>query len=309
MKWLEIAIHTHEEATEGLTERLQLMGAGGVAIEEAATIEQTVPGEYGEIVELDPMDYPAEGVIVKAYFAEVAQTAMLVTSITSCLKELHAYGLEVGEAKVETSWVDEEDWANAWKEYYKPTKVSKRIVVVPTWEEYTVPYGDLPIYLDPGMAFGTGTHPTTQLALQLVEEYLQPGQEVIDVGCGSGILSIAAEKLGAGEVLALDLDPVAVQKTKENCGQNHTGRITVQEGNLLQGVTRTADIVVANILAEILQQMMYDLPRVLKPGGVFIGSGIIANKQADIIEDLQRVGFMDIRLIRQDDWVAVACRR
>jgi ribosomal protein L11 methyltransferase len=309
LKWLELAIYTHEEATEAITERLQLMGAGGVAIEDAMTIEETVPGEYGEIIELNPMDYPTEGVVVKAYFAEVAQTSILVMSIVSCLKELRAYGLEVGEAKVKTNWVDEEDWANAWKEYYKPTKVSKRLVVVPTWEDYTVAYGDLPIYLDPGMAFGTGTHPTTQLALQLMEDYLRPGQEVIDVGCGSGILSIAAEKLGAGDVLALDLDPVAVQKTKENCGQNHTGRVTVREGNLLQGVTKKVDMIVANILAEILQQMMYDLPRVLKPDGVFIGSGIIVNKQAELIEDLQRAGYNDIRLIRQEDWVAVACKR
>ncbi|MCH5583849.1 50S ribosomal protein L11 methyltransferase [Shimazuella sp. AN120528] len=309
MKWLELAIYTEEESVEALTERLQDMGAGGVSIEESSTIAQTQPGEYGEIIALNPADYPDSGVIVKSYFAEVRNTDQLVSQMKECLCELKEYGLRVGESKIETKWVDDEDWANAWKAYYKPTRVSDRLVIVPVWEEYKIHSDELPIYLDPGMAFGTGTHPTTRLTLQLMEKYLHLGQKVIDVGCGSGILSIAAEKLGASEVLALDLDPVAVKNAQENCEQNDTKRIVVKAGNLLQGVGTTAQVIVANILAEILQQMMYDLPRVLEPGGIFIGSGIIESKQEDIVKGLQSVGLSVLEIITEEDWVAVAAKK
>lgn len=309
MKWLEVAIHTDEESVEALTERLQSIGAGGVSIEESAMLHQTQPGKYGEIIALNPEDYPDSGVIVKAYFAEVQDTEQLTSQLEECLHELKGYGLRVGKSKIETKWVDDEDWANAWKAYYKPTRVSERLMIVPVWEEYTPLRDELPIYLDPGMAFGTGTHPTTRLTLQLIEKYLQAGDKVIDVGCGSGILSIAAEKLGAAEILALDLDPVAVKSAQQNARQNHAKRIVVKEGNLLQGVGTTTQVIVANILAEILLQMMYDLPRVLVPSGVFIGSGIIATKQEDIVKGLQTVGLSVLEVITEGDWVAVAAKK
>ncbi|WP_028775322.1 50S ribosomal protein L11 methyltransferase [Shimazuella kribbensis] len=309
MKWLEISIHTHEEAVEALTERLQTMGAGGVSIEDSVTVDQTIPGNYGEIIALNPADYPEDGVVLKSYFSEVGHTDQLVQEVEKCLLELKGYGLNIGINNIQTSWVDDEDWANAWKTYYKPTRVSDRLVIVPVWEEYVLQAGELPIYLDPGMAFGTGTHPTTRLTLQLMEKYLNENQKVIDVGCGSGILSIAAEKLGASEVLALDLDPVAVKNAQENCEQNDTKRVMVKEGNLLQGIGTTSQVIVANILAEILQQMMYDLPRVLVPGGIFIGSGIIASKQEDVVKGLQEVGLSVIEIITEEDWVAVAAKK
>lgn len=309
MQWLEVAIHTHEEAVEALTERLHVTGAGGVSIEESAAIHQTMPGEYGEIIALNPTDYPDSGVIVKSYFSEVSDTGQLVLQMEKCLLELKGYGLQVGKGLIETKWVDDEDWANAWKTYYKPTRVSDRLVIVPVWEECILQPEELPIYLDPGMAFGTGTHPTTRLTLQLMEKYLRAGQKVIDVGCGSGILSIAAEKLGAGSVLALDLDPVAVKNAQENCEQNDTSVITVKKGNLLQGVGTTTHVIVANILAEILQQMMHDLPRILVPGGIFIGSGIIASKQEDVVKGLRSVGLSVTEIITEEDWVAVAAKK
>jgi ribosomal protein L11 methyltransferase len=309
MKWLELAIHTHQESVEAITERLQSIGAKGVSIEDSATVDETTPGEFGEIIALNQSDDPDDGVIVKAYFSEETKEQPLVLSIHKLLDELQGYGLQVGHSRVETSWVDDEDWANAWKTYYKPTRVSDRLVIVPLWEEYAIGEKDLPIYLDPGMAFGTGTHATTRLTLQLMEKYVKQDQKVIDVGCGSGILSIAAEKLGASEVLALDLDPVAVKNAQENCEQNHTEKVTVQKGNLLQGIGTTSQVVVANILAEILEQMMYDLPRVLEPGGIFIGSGIISKKQADIVSSLRLVGLSVIEIISEEDWIAVVAQK
>jgi ribosomal protein L11 methyltransferase len=309
MKWLEISIHTHEESIEALTERLHILGAGGVSIEDSVTPEQTIPGAYGEIIALNPDDYPEDGVVLKSYFSEVSHTDQLVKEVEKCLLELKGYGLDIGVSDIQTSWVDDEDWANAWKTYYKPTRVSNHLIVVPVWEEYVPRDGELPIYLDPGMAFGTGTHPTTRLTLQLMEKYLTENQKVIDVGCGSGILSIAAEKLGASEVLALDLDPVAVKNAQENCQQNDTKCVRVKEGNLLQGVGTSSEVIIANILAEILQQMMYDLPRVLVPGGIFIGSGIIASKKNDVVKNLQLVGLSVIEIITEGDWVAIVAKK
>jgi ribosomal protein L11 methyltransferase len=309
MKWLEIKVHTDIEAVEAISERLQTLGSGGVSVEDSTTPDKTIPGDFGEIVALNREDYPATGVIIKAYFSQIGKVDDLTESVTCCLLKLKEYGLEIEPATVSSKWIDEEDWENEWKSYYKPIRISTRLAIVPVWEEYTPVGEEQLIYLDPGMAFGTGTHPTTRLTLQLMEKYLQVTERVIDVGCGSGILSIAAEKLGAGDVLALDLDPVAVKNTKENCQQNQVTNVTVREGNLLMGVGTTAQMVVANILAEILLQMTHDLPRVLLPGGIFIGSGIIASKQDDVISSLQTAGLSIQEILFEEDWVAIAAKK
>jgi ribosomal protein L11 methyltransferase len=307
--WLEISVHTHAEAVEALNERFQTLGAGGVSMEDSATYGETTPGDFGELIALNRADYPASGVIIKAYFSQIDDMDKLVATTKSFLQELVGYGLTIEPATIQTKMVDEEDWANEWKSYYKPIRLSERLAIVPVWEQYVAHGEEQIIYLDPGMAFGTGTHPTTRLTLQLLEKYLKTGDQVIDVGCGSGILSIAAAKLGANDVLALDLDPVAVKNATENCEQNHTTNVTVQEGNLLVGVGTTAQIVVANILAEILLKMTYDLPRVLVPGGIFIGSGIIASKQAEVVQALETVGLQIIDIILEEDWVAIAAKK
>lgn len=309
MNWLEVSIHTDAEAVEAVNERLHALGAGGVSIEDSLTPTITNPGDFGEIIALDPADYPTSGVVVKAYFSLIDQDKVIQEAVHECLQELADYGLRTAPSIVTTQLVDDEDWANAWKTYYKPIRLSNRLAIVPIWEEYTPTGDEQLIYLDPGMAFGTGTHPTTKLTLQLMEKYLHPGQSVIDVGCGSGILSIAAEKLGAREVLALDLDPVAVENAKENCIQNQATTINVKQGNLLVGVGKTSQLVVANILAEILLQMTYDLPRVLIPGGIFIGSGIIASKCDEIVSALQTAGLQILEIISEEDWVAVAAKK
>lgn len=309
MQWLELSVHIDSEAVEAISERLQVLGAGGVTVEDSTTFATTEPGDYGELIGLAAEDYPSTGVIIKAYFSQVEQKVALIDSVTSCLQEIAGYGLCIGPATIHTELVDEENWANSWKTYYKPIRLSDRLAIVPAWEEYIPVANEALIFLDPGMAFGTGTHPTTRLTLQLLEKYLHLADRVIDVGTGSGILSIAAEKLGASEVLALDLDPVAVKNAKENCEQNHTTRIKVQQGNLLNGIGKTAEIVVANILAEILLQMTYDLPRVLMPNGIFIGSGIISSKRDEILEALQIAGLEIIEVISEEDWVAVAAKK
>lgn len=313
MNWLEVSVHTTHEALEPVSALLQELGADGVAIEDADVLNKTWENKYGEIIALSKEDYPEEGVIIKAYLSEleVSDENDLVRQIQMGLEQLKEMGLNLGVSRVTTQQVDEESWAHEWKNYYKPIQITKRLSVKPIWEEYSPESPtEQVIELDPGMAFGTGTHPTTILSLKLLDQYLRSSSQVIDVGCGSGILSIAAAKLGAKEVLAVDLDPVAVENAKQNIKQNQVETmVKVQEGDLLKGVSQTADLVVANILAEIILRFTYELPRVLVPNGILIASGIIEEKEQEVVESLTKNGLEVLEIVHQEGWVAIAAKK
>lgn len=309
---MEIVIHTNQEAVEAVSFLLQELGADGVAIEDPEVLHRAWENRYGEIIELSPDDYPKEGVRIKAYLSEleIEDPEALLQKVREGLEHLKHSGLNISPGTVTHRMVNENDWADEWKKYYKVSKISDRITIKPTWEEYDPSPGEKVIELDPGMAFGTGTHPTTALCIHLLEQALTPGDRVIDVGCGSGVLSIVAGKLGAEHVLALDLDPLAVEKTRENVETNHlSGVIEAREGDLLKGVGQTADLVVANILAEIIVLLVHDLPRVLKPGGAFIASGIIEEKAKWVEASLLDAGLEVLETKHQDGWVAILAKK
>ena len=221
MKWSEISIHTTNEAIEPISNILHEAGASGVVIEDPFELVKTREDQFGEIYQLNPKDYPEEGVIVKAYLPINSFLGETIEEIKSAINNLIIYNIDIGKNDVSVSEVHEEEWATAWKKYYHPVKISKRFTVVPTWEEYTpVNSDEIIIELDPGMAFGTGTHPTTVMSIQALERTVKKGDSVIDVGTGSGVLSIAAAMLGAEKVKALDLDEVAVQSAKLNLKLN-----------------------------------------------------------------------------------------
>lgn len=215
------------------------------------------------------------------------------------------------EYTIQYSRIDEEDWAESWKAFFWPQKITSRLVVKPTWREYTAKPGEEVIEIDPGMAFGTGTHPTTSLCIQLLEKYLEPDDTVLDIGTGSGILLVAAAKLKASRLDGIDLDPLAVEVARKNLAQNHIDPSTVEltVGDLMQTVTRTYDVVVANILAEVILELLDDVVSVVRPGGHFICSGIIEAKQAGIAEKLVLSGFEVLEVLKEQDWVAFAGRR
>jgi ribosomal protein L11 methyltransferase len=312
LDWIEIVIQTNQEAVEAVSFLLQEMGADGVAIEDPEVLHRAWENRYGELIELSPDDYPEEGVRIKAYLSEleIKDRESFVQKVKEGLEYLKDSGLNIAPGTVTANTVSEDDWADEWKKYYKVCKISDRITIKPTWEEYVPAPGEKVIELDPGMAFGTGTHPTTALSIRFLEKYLTSGDRVIDVGCGSGVLSIVAGKLGAEHVLALDLDPLAVEKTKENVAANHlTDIVHAREGDLLKGVSQTADLVVANILAEIIVKLVHDLPRVLKPGGVFIASGIIEEKAKWVETSLIDVGLELLETKHQDGWVAISAKK
>jgi ribosomal protein L11 methyltransferase len=312
MKWSEISIHTTSEAMEAVTNLFYEMGANGVVIEDPEVLYREWDTPFGEIYQLSPDDFPTEGVFVKAYLpVDSANLGDLLEELKEQLNQLSEYGLDVGKGTIAVNDVHEDEWAHAWKKYYKPVNVSERITIKPVWEEYEPKKTDeIIIEMDPGMAFGTGTHPTTVLCLRALEKYLQPGDRVYDVGTGTAILSIAAVKLGASHVLAMDLDEVAVRSAQANTELNHVNQhITVRQNDLLNGVEEQVEVVVANILAEIIVRFTDDVYRVLKPDGVFIASGIISAKEADVKDALAKSGLDVVETVTMDDWVAIVAKK
>lgn len=321
MKWNELTIHTTEEAVEMITNFLHEAGAGGVTIEEHVDNSKPRDTSLGQWFEIPPNDIPEGEAKILGYFPESIALEEVTEQIKQRIEELREYDIDPGQPEYAIREVDEDDWANNWKQYFKPLRVSERLIIKPTWEEYT-PQNDLEqiIELDPGMAFGTGTHPTTSLCLRTLEGVIQPGDEVIDVGTGSGILAIGACRLGASRVLALDLDPVAVSSATENTRLNGLeDQIQVVESDLLsvlkQGQSNTVSVklpvrvVVANILAEIILLFIEDVYEALEPNGIYIASGIYKNKEQVVQDALLAAGFEITQTAREEDWVAFVARK
>lgn len=311
MKWSELSIHTTNEAVEAVSNILHEAGASGVVIEDSEELGREREDVFGEIYSLNPNDFPVDGVRVKAYLAETSFLLETMEEIKLAINNLTKFNIDLGHNVITVQEVDEEDWATAWKKYYHPVKISNRFTIVPTWEDYErVTTDELIIELDPGMAFGTGTHPTTVMCLQALEKTVQTASSVIDVGTGSGVLSIGAAKLGASKIHALDLDEVAVRSAIENIALNKVDDIVqVTHGNLLDNVNEQADIVVANILAEIIMTFTDDAFTIVKEGGLFITSGIIATKKEDVKDSLQQAGFEIEEVMMMEDWVTIISRK
>jgi len=311
MKWTEISILTTNEAVEAVSNILHEAGASGVVIEDSGELTKERFDQFGEIYALNPSDFPKNGVIVKAYLSATSFLAETVEEIKAAITNLINYDINIGENLLSISEVNEEDWATAWKKYYHPVKISERFTIVPTWENYTpVSTDELIIELDPGMAFGTGTHATTVMCLQALEKVVKKGNSVVDVGTGSGVLSVGAALLGATQVHALDLDLVAVNAAKENVELNKVDNVVeVFHGNLLDTVKEPADVVVANILAEIIMTFTDDAFSIVKPGGYFVTSGIIGAKKEDVKNALIASGFVIEEVLMMEDWVAIIAKR
>lgn len=311
MKWSELSIHTTHEAVEAVSNILHEAGASGVVIEDSEEFAREREDRFGEIYALNPNDFPSEGVILKAYLPVTSFLGETVEEVKLAINNLINYEINVGDNIVTISEVNEEEWATAWKKYYHPVKISERFTIVPTWETYEpVSTDELIIELDPGMAFGTGTHPTTVMCLQALEKSVKPGDFVTDIGTGSGVLAIGAALLGAKHVHALDLDEVAVRSAKINVKLNKVQETTdVVHGNLLDTVKEPSDVVVANILAEIIMSFTNDAFQVVKDGGLYITSGIIGAKKEDVKQSLETAGFIIEEVMMMEDWVTIISKK
>lgn len=307
--WIEVRVITKSEALEPVSGIFYSLDCKGVAIEDPEDILGREQGPLTwDFADINVLEHKGKFAVVKAYFAEEDNIEEILGYVNEKLVELKEMGIDLGEAKVEHEKMYEEDWANTWKQYYKPSKVGEKIVVKPIWEEYEEKEGELVVNLDPGMAFGTGTHETTRMCIQALEKYVKEESTVFDVGCGSGILAIAAAKLGAKLAVGVDLDPVAVESSIENVGYNNLNNIEILHGNLVEVIDGKADIVVANILAEIICILTDDVKRVMKDGGVFITSGIIHDRVDMVCEKLEATGFEVIEKNRDGEWNCIVAK-
>lgn len=311
MKWNQVSVLTTSEAVEAVSNILMEAGANGVAIEDSMDALNFASDAFGEILDIDNFDHIKEGAKVIAYFPETVFLPEILPTIQSRVTQLEEFGLKVAPNKIETSEVVENDWATAWKKYYHPVTISRYLTIVPEWQDYTPHSKDEHVMkLDPGMAFGTGTHPTTRLTLQALEVVLRGGETVIDVGTGSGILSIASKCLGAKDVYAYDLDDVAVAAAKENMNLNPVAKdVFVAPNNLLVGIDKKADVIVANILADIIIKLIPDAYRCLNDEGTFIISGIIEEKEQSVLTVLEANGFVVDQRFQQKDWLAMIVKK
>ena len=304
MNWLEVSVNTHSESVEVVSSILIELGSKGVSIEDPQDYYQ-LTDEQLEWLKVQQKDlYETDTVIVKGYFQPSQWSKDSDVLLHEKLEEIKVYGLQTGPLSVQVKEVGEEDWANAWKQYYFPVRVTRFLTVVPSWVDYEKEQDDeLLIELNPGLAFGTRTHPTTQLSLTALEQTIRGNESVLDVGTGSGVLSIASKLLGASKVTAFDIDEMATRVAKENIALNPTiGEIEVYENNLLVGVNQKSDLIVANILAEILLQMPEDAYRNLKDDGSLILSGIIESKANEVKEAYEKAGFTLVERMIMREW-------
>lgn len=306
MDWREVAVTVSSDGEEAVADLFYQLGCTGVSIEDPEVLLNYI--ESGE------WDYHSFGEVkltgtsvVKGYFAEDDELGEKLGKLDLGVQEL---------LKRSPDWViqtkgltlKEVDWETAWKAYFKPVRIGKHILVKPTWEQAELLPGDIVIELDPGMAFGTGTHPTTTLCLKTMEGIIKPGQTVFDLGTGSGILAVAAAKLGA-KVEAVDLDSVAIKVAQENVDLNGVqDRVRVARGDLGTVLTGQADVVIANIIADVILILLPDLKRILHPKGEFLASGIIDNRADEVEEALEGAGLEIIERILDSGWILFRAR-
>lgn len=311
MEWIELIIHTTTEGADHVSGILMEAGASGTMIEDKADIpDQDKPHGIWEIFDSRLLDNMPEDVLVHAWFEATPVLPSLLDSIRFRLAGLGSQNIRFGSLLMETRSVNDQAWTDVWKKYFRPFHASEHIVIKPTWEPYSPAPDDLVIEIDPGMAFGSGTHETTAMCLSLLEQSISGKEEVIDVGTGSGILAIGAALLGAGHVLAIDIDPDAVKVADENVRHNHVEKsVAVRQGNLLDHVSAVCDICVANIISDVIIAFAAPLMNHIRPGGLFICSGIVSSRGDEVASALESAGYEILRRVTRGEWTAFLSRR
>ena len=308
MEWQEIAIKTTEELSEAVENIFYELGAGGVVIEDPRVLAEYIDSGTWDYHSIPTELLERQFMVIKAYLPVNEELLLKEEDLKIRLAQLgNLFPCTLLEACF--TKLAEEDWAHAWKAYYKPHHVGK-IVIKPTWEDYTPKDDEIIVELDPGMAFGTGTHPTTTMVMELLQEFLESGDTVVDVGTGTGVLAITAAKLGATSVVALDIDPVSVQVAQENVLLNKVqDQVHVRKNDLLSDFTDQVKVISANIIADVIIRLFPDAENIILPGGYLIASGIINTREADVMESAQQYKFKTVARKNSGEWVALCFKR
>ena len=309
MNWIAMTVRTTSPGAEAVSAMLMDLGIMGAMIEDKADIAANQrPSGFWDILGDELAEAMEDDVKVTSYIPADERAQDTLAHVREGLRRLAAMdlGFDAGKLALEVSGMDDEDWAENWKKQYKPFRLGSTFVVKPSWEDYAAKDGDRIIEIDPGMAFGSGTHETTGMCVALLEENVKPGMSVIDVGTGTGILAIAAAKMGAGTVLATDLDPMATKVAAENIALNGlSDKIAVKTGDLLETVSGECDVMVANIIADVICMMASPAKGFIRKGGMFICSGIARERQDEVLSALREAEYESITVREMGEWAAM----
>lgn len=311
MSWQKIIVETQTESIEAISNILMTNGAEGVEIDDSAELAHYQPADETVMLKEEDIVHRTEGAAVSGYFANEANLASIKSKIQASVEELTNFGLDAHPGTVTVQAVADEEWATEWQKYYHPVRVTRHVTVVPKWEAYEPEQDDEQvIVLDPGMAFGTGTHPTTELMIQALEVVVRGGETVIDVGTGSGVLGIAARLLGAGDIMGTDIDDVAVSSAQGNIDLNpKAADMQLIVSDLLKDVpNKKYDIVIANMLAEVLELLIPQVGNALQPKGHLLLSGIYYDKRDQMIADLEANGMVVEQSMKLGDWYGIIAK-
>ena len=301
MEWTDIRLTVAKADADNAEAVATMIAEGGIYIEDYSDIEQQVAEiAHVDLIEQELLDKPRDTVIIHLYLEPGASQVETLALIAA---RMEAAGIPY---TVETEGVEQEDWQNGWRKYYHPLEIGKRLAVVPSWQESD----RVKLILDPGLAFGTGGHETTSLCLEALDEQVRGGERVLDIGTGSGILAIAALKLGAASAEGVDIDPVAVRTAGENAALNGVqDKLTVLVGDLSDKASGTYDIITANIVANAILSLAPAVPGLMAEGATFIASGIIDSRKDEVIAGLEKAGLSVVEVKEKRGWECIVCKK
>lgn len=309
MKWIEVSVRTTHEASEAIAEKFMSMGANGTEMVDPIAFRQVLENnKYLDYADDGIIDKYGTDVIVKAYFSDELNPTNISDEIKHTLESISNH-INIGSGEIKYTLRDDAEWKDSWKQYFKPFKFTEKIVIKPSWEEYTPQEDEIVIEMDPGMAFGTGTHETTKMCALLGEKYLRKNDRVLDLGCGTAILGLLAIKLGASSALAADTDEAAVKTARQNIDNNgETNRIQVMRGALNDVPEGSFDMIFINIIADVIIEISKEIKKYVKSGTNIILSGIIKDRKAEVKRKYSELGFILIDELSMGEWEAMVFR-
>ena len=309
MKWCEISIQTSHEALELIAEIFRDLGASGVVIEDPELVNDYITSGKWDYTDI-PIAKETEVVVEKAYLPVNGELEGRIQTLRQEIKALENRGVNTAPAVLTTAELQDEDWSDTWKQYFHTEKPGERVVIKPTWEVYAPQGDEVVIELDPGAAFGTGTHATTSMCIRQLEKLVKPGMTVFDVGTGSGILSIISAKLGAKNIQAVDYDDSVLKIVEENLEQNNVQDIiSVAQSDLMQNVHGKAELVIANIIADIIIRLFDQLDEHLEQGGTLLTSGIIEDRIEDVLAAAEKHSYGVVERLENKGWACITFKR